>query len=191
MKTLVVASKNPGKAAEIRAALAALEGWKVAPLPPDAPDLEETGATFLENAILKAETYGRLLGGWTVADDSGLEVAALDGRPGIRSARYAPTDTERNEKLLAELAGVPPERRTAQFVCALAVAHEGRIVWQVEERVAGRITDSEVGGHGFGYDPVFYIPELGKTMGELAREAKNEISHRGRALHRLLEYLRP
>lgn len=190
MKTLVVASKNAGKAAEIRAVLAALEGWDVEPLPPDTPDLEETGTTFLENAIRKAGSCGSRLGGWTLADDSGLEVAALDGRPGIRSARYAPTDAERNRKLLSEMAGIAPADRTAEFVCALALAHEGEIVWQVEERVAGRIAASPSGENGFGYDPIFFLPELGKTMGELPPEVKNRISHRGRALQRLLEHLR-
>lgn len=190
MKTLVVASKNAGKTAEIRAVLAALEDWNVEPLPPGTPELEETGSTFLENAVRKAESYGDRLGGWTVADDSGLEVAALDHRPGIRSARYAPTDAERNRKLLSELAGIAPDGRTAEFVCALALAHEGQIVWRVEERVSGRIAAAPAGENGFGYDPVFFLPELGRTMGELSPEVKNRISHRGRALHRLLGHLR-
>jgi XTP/dITP diphosphohydrolase len=189
-RTLVVASQNAGKAAEIRSMLAAVEGWSAEPLPADTPDIEETGATFLENAIRKAQFYGDRLGGWTVADDSGLEVAALSGRPGVRSARYAPTDEERNRKLLGELAGVPTDRRDAEFVCALALACDGKIVWQVEERVSGRIAAAPAGTNGFGYDPVFFLPELGKTMGELSPEVKNRISHRGRALDRLLGHLR-
>jgi len=189
MRRLIVASKNPKKTAEIRAVLAPLEEWEVLSLPEDAPDTEETGATFLENAAGKAEFYGSRLGGWTVADDSGLEVAALGGRPGIRSARYAPTDAERNRRLLAELTGVPDPERGAQFVCAMALALDGRVRWTAEERVAGRIAGAPAGQNGFGYDPVFLVPGIEKTMAELEPAEKNRISHRGRALARLLAHL--
>ena len=188
-RRLVVASRNSGKVSEIRAVLSPLSQWQVERLPPDAPDAEETGATFLENAALKARFYGELLGGWTVADDSGLEVDALGGRPGIHSARYAPTDTQRNAKLLAELREVHDDLRTARFVCALALALNGEVLWTVEEQVSGRIAAEPAGGQGFGYDPVFLLPDLGQTMGEIPPGLKNRLSHRGRALARLLAHL--
>ena len=189
MRTLVVASKNARKAREIRAVLEPLRDWEIRSLPPDAPDMEETGTTFLENAIQKTTFYGSRYRGWMVADDSGLEVEALGGRPGIFSARYAPTDAERNRRLLAELADVPDAARGARFVCALALSLDGRLQWTVEERVAGRVARTPAGTHGFGYDPVFWLPELGRTMAELDPSAKNRISHRGRALARLLGHI--
>ena len=189
MRRLVVASTNPGKAREIRALLQSLQAWTVEPLQSNIPEIEETGSTFLENAIQKAEYYSGTIDSWTVADDSGLVVDALDGRPGIRSARYAPTDQERNRKLLHELENVSDAERTARFVCALALACAGRTVWSVEERVEGRIARAPAGEHGFGYDPIFWIPESEKTMGQLKPEVKNRISHRGLALARLREHL--
>jgi len=189
MRSLIVASRNPGKAREIRTLLESLEQWDVTPLPADAPDMEETGDTFVENAVQKACFYGTLYGGWTIADDSGLEVDFLGGRPGIYSARYAPTDAERNDRLLGELAGVPDEQREARFVCALALAREGQLEWSVEEHVTGRIARAPAGLNGFGYDPLFYLPDLGRTMGEVDPRVKNRISHRGRALARLVSHL--
>jgi XTP/dITP diphosphohydrolase len=189
MYTLIVASKNPGKAREIRAVLDRLDDWEVIPLPPNAPEMEETGQSFIENAIQKAEFYSSRFAGWSVADDSGLEVEALGGRPGIHSARYAPTDAERNDKLLAELAGVPESRRDARFVCALALALDGRVQWKVQEHVAGRIVEEPIGRNGFGYDPLFLLPDVGRTMAEIDPAIKNRISHRGRALERLRAYL--
>lgn len=190
MQVLIVASKNPGKAREIRTMLAPMSNWEVIPLPPDAPDIEETGATFVENAFLKAEFYSAHFGGWSVADDSGLEVDFLNGRPGIHSARYAPTDSERNEKLLTELRDIPEVHRGARFVCALALARDGKVEWHVEEHVNGVIADEPTGMNGFGYDPLFLLPDLGRTMGEIDPAIKNRISHRGRALARLLGHLR-
>ena len=189
MRRLVIASTNPGKAREIRTLLQSLQAWTVEPLQSNIPEIEETGSTFLENAIQKAEYYSGTIDSWTVADDSGLVVDALDGRPGIRSARYAPTDQERNRKLLHELENVRDAERTARFVCALALAWAGRTVWSVEERVEGRIARAPAGEHGFGYDPIFWIPESEKTMGQLKPEVKNRISHRGLALARLREHL--
>ncbi len=189
MKSLVVASKNPGKAREIAAVLSALHDWKVESLPEGISDIDETGTTFIENAILKAEHYSRSIDGLCVADDSGLIVDALGGRPGIYSARYAPTDDARNQKLLEELDGIPQEKRDARFVCALAVARKGRSIWTVEERVEGKIALALAGEHGFGYDPLFWVPDFGMTTGQLKPEIKNQISHRGVALRRLQDYL--
>ena len=189
MRRLVVASTNPGKTREIRTLLQSLQAWAVEPLQSNIPEIEEIGSTFLENAIQKAEYYSRSIDGWIVADDSGLVVDALDGRPGIYSARYAPTDQERNRKLLHELENVRDAERKARFVCALALAWAGRTVWSIEERLEGRIALAPAGEHGFGYDPVFWIPEFGQTMGQLKPEVKNRISHRGLALARLREHL--
>ena len=189
MRRLIVASKNPGKSSEIQTILAALHDWQAELLPAKSPDCDETGSTFMENASQKAEFYSLQTPELTVADDSGLVVDALDGRPGIYSARFAPTDEARNKKLLEELKGVPEEKRTAEFVCALALARSGKVIWTVEERVRGRIGTEPAGTNGFGYDPIFWTPEFGKTMGELEPEVKNRISHRGRALARLKECL--
>jgi len=189
VKRLIVASTNAGKAGEIQTILAPLSSWLVETIGADLPDLEETGSTFVENAEQKAEFYSRLTNELTVADDSGLVVDALDGRPGIYSARYAPTDEERNIRLLRELRNTPESERTAAFVCALALARSGDVIWSVEERVQGRIALEPAGDRGFGYDPIFWTPEFGRTMGELEPEVKNRISHRGRALKRLKEWL--
>ncbi len=189
MKRLIVASTNAGKAGEIQTILAPLSSWWVETIGADLPDLEETGSTFIENAEQKAEFYSRLTNELTVADDSGLVVDALDGRPGIYSARYAPTDEERNNRLLRELRNTPESERTAAFVCALALARSGDVIWSVEARVQGRIALEPAGDRGFGYDPIFWTPEFGRTMGELEPEVKNRISHRGHALARLKERL--
>ena len=189
MRRLIVASKNPGKSSEIQTILGPLHDWEVENLTERWPDCDETGSTFIENASQKAEFYSLRTTELTVADDSGLVVDSLDGRPGIYSARFAPTDETRNEKLLEELKGVPEDKRTAEFVCALALARSGKVIWTVEERVRGRIATEPAGSNGFGYDPIFWTFEFGKTMGELEPEVKNRISHRGRALARLKEYL--
>ena len=189
VKSLVVASTNPGKAREIATVLSTLHDWKVESLPEGIPDIEETGSTFIENAILKAEHYSNLVDGLCVADDSGLIVDALGGRPGIYSARYAPTDDARNQRLLEELEGIPPDKRDSRFVCALAVARVWHSIWSVEERVEGQIAPALAGEYGFGYDPLFWVPDFGMTTGQLKPEIKNQISHRGVALRRLQEYL--
>ena len=189
MRSLVVASKNPGKAHEIATVLSSLHDWRVESLPEGIPDIDETGTTFVENAVLKAEHFSRSIEGLCVADDSGLIVDALGGRPGIYSARYAPTDDARNQRLLEELESIPPGRRDARFVCALALARKGRSIWTVEERVEGRIAPALAGEFGFGYDPLFWVPEFEQTTGQLKPEIKNQISHRGVALRRLQEYL--
>ena len=156
-------------------------------------EVPETGSTFEENAVLKARAYARESGLLTLADDSGLEVDALGGAPGVHSARYAgpnATDADRIHKLLKALAGVPPEQRNARFRCVIAVATpEGEVI-TAEGIVEGRITDVPRGTYGFGYDPVFYLPELGKTMAELPPEEKNRLSHRARAAQAIKPHLR-
>ena len=191
MKRLVVATTNAGKVREIVAVLDGLDGWSVEPLPSGLPLADETGSTFRANASQKAEFYSRTLGPdpWVVADDSGLVVDALDGRPGVLSSRYAPNDEARNGKLLGELRDIAASDRSARFVCALALARNGRVAWTTERSVEGTIAFQPVGTYGFGYDPVFLLPALGRTMAELPREAKNRISHRGRALETLRAHL--
>lgn len=199
-RRLRIASKNDGKVAEIRKALEGIVSpgtWSIVGVGADEPEPSETGTTFEDNAILKALAYDRQAARppagqsatWTLADDSGLEVDAIHGRPGVRSARYAPTDPERIARLLGELGGVGDERRTARFVCVLALAHEGQIVWTGRGEIEGRIAPEPRGTNGFGYDPVFLLPDIGSTMAELDPDTKNRFSHRGRALARLMKQL--
>jgi XTP/dITP diphosphohydrolase len=146
-------------------------------------DMEETGATFEANARLKAERYRDLSGLLTLADDSGIEVDALDGKPGVHSRRWAGgvEDAERNRLLLAKLAGMPDERRTARYRCVIAIAEPGRPTVLVSGTCEGLIAREPRGAGGFGYDPIFFVPELGQTLGEVSPEVKNRVSHRGRA----------
>jgi XTP/dITP diphosphohydrolase len=189
VKRLIVASTNAGKIREVSLALSDLPDWNVESLP-DLPDIEETGTTFLENAKLKAAHYSRFIGDLTLADDSGLSVTALDGRPGLHSARYAPTAEERNTRLLAELkAGGDDGDRSAAFYCAFAVALRGEIVWTVQTELQGRIADGPAGDFGFGYDPIFVVPAEGRTLAEMFPGEKNQISARGKALHALRSFL--
>ena len=147
-------------------------------------DVEESGKTFDENATIKAKTYAKLSGLVAIADDSGLEVDALDGEPGVRSARYAgerATDKERIDYLLKKMQGIPSEQRTARFRCVIAVATPaGEVKW-CEGKCEGIITFEPKGKNGFGYDPIFYLPDRKLTMAELSMEEKNKISHRGKA----------
>lgn len=181
---LIVASANRDKAAEIAALLADLpvEVCSLADFPQVALP-EETGATFAENAVLKARAVALALSEWSLADDSGLVVAALGGAPGLQSSRVAGTDPERIAWLLSRLAGVPEGERGAEFVCALALSDPtGRLVGVWEGRAQGRILLEPRGEHGFGYDPVFLYPPAGKSFAEMSREEKSAVSHRGQAL---------
>lgn len=184
---LVLGTRNPKKRSEIEALLR-IDGLKLATLAdfPAAPDVEETGATFMENAELKATTLARTLGHWTLGEDSGLCVDALGGRPGIYSARFAgePCSDERNnDKLLQLLADTPVEQRTAHYVCTAAVADsQGTIVARAEGKCHGVILRQRHGAGGFGYDPLFFVPEAKRTFGELPAEYKNAHSHRAAAL---------
>jgi XTP/dITP diphosphohydrolase len=189
VKEVIIATKNAGKVKEFQA-LFAQKGIEVKSLLDfnDCPDVEETGKTFAENAILKAETIANYFNKIVIADDSGLAVDALNGKPGVYSARYAgenKNDAENIAKVLEELKEVPFEQRTARFHCALAVAipHQRTIV--VEGTCEGYIAEEPRGTNGFGYDPIFYVPEKQKMMAELSKEEKNKISHRANALKEL------
>lgn len=187
-KTLLIASTNPGKLVEIGALLDDLP-IRLA-LPADIGirlRVEETGSTYAENAALKAAAYCQASGLVTLADDSGLEVDALDGEPGLHSARYAPqpgaTDADRRARLLKNLhASGKPRPWTARFRCVVAVIVPGGEIAFREGSVQGEIATEERGSNGFGYDPVFFIPSLGQTMAELPDGMKNRLSHRGRAV---------
>ncbi len=191
--TVVVASKNAGKVKEIAAMFAKL-GVAVKSLAdyPELPSVPETGATFEENARLKADGYAKALELPVLADDSGLQVDALGGQPGVFSARYAGkghNDAANNAKLVAELAGVPEAERTAHFVSVLALARPNTPAEDlvVRGQVDGRIIGLPRGENGFGYDPYFFLPEFGKTMAEMTPDEKNRVSHRGNALRKLEE----
>lgn len=183
MTDLLIATNNRGKLAEFRALLEET-GIRLRSLAdyPDMPDTEENGATFLENALIKARAARDYSGLPSLADDSGLMVDALDGEPGVRSARFAPTTEERNAKLLSLLRGVPDARRTARFVCALALVRPDGFEWTTEGKVEGIILHSPAGTDGFGYDPLFLYPPLGLSFAEIPMDEKNKISHRGTAL---------
>lgn len=183
---IVLATRNENKVRELAAMLAGLPiRLESIGSYPDAPDVEETGATFAENAVLKAKAAAQHTGLWAMADDSGLEVDALDGQPGVYSARFAgpgATDADNNEKLLKLMADVPDDRRTARFRCAIALAAPDGRIFVDEGTCEGRIARAPRGEGGFGYDPLFVVPELGRTFAELPAAEKDRISHRGRAL---------
>lgn len=184
---LVIASQNPGKLREFQTYLGDL-AWEIS-LMPAALDIPETESTFLGNACLKAMTVAQATGSWAIADDSGLEVAALDGAPGIYSARYGKTDGERIQRLLDELGGEVD--RQAWFTCALALARpDGEIVLTEVGRCEGEILPAPRGENGFGYDPIFYVPSQAQTFAEMTPETKRQISHRGVALTGLLPKLK-
>ena len=196
MIDLLVATTNPGKFAEVKSFLAALP-LRILSLQDtiDPPAVVEDGRTFEENALKKARTLADFSGLLTLADDSGLEVDALNGAPGIYSARYAGADADderNNKKLLGALAEVPTDQRTARFVCALALCAphgQKRNDWIARESCEGRIAFAPSGNHGFGYDPLFFFPPFGKTFGEIDRQTKATVSHRGKALKRLADAL--
>lgn len=185
-KLLLVATSNPGKVTEMLEYLADF-GWELQ-LKPDELEIEETGDTFIANACLKASEVAKATGKWAIADDSGLTVEALNGRPGIYSARYGKTDSDRIERLLTELGN--EQNRKAQFVCAIAIASpDGAIAIQVEGKCDGEILYSPKGSGGFGYDPIFYVPTQQKTFAEMTPEQKRSHSHRGQAFQILLPQL--
>ena len=200
---LVLATRNPGKIQEIREILADASGWEVVGLDdlgvPESPEEDDIEGfeTFEENALAKAHYFARKTGELALADDSGLCVDALDGRPGVRSRRFATVDEARGERqdqannrhLLALLACVPDERRTAHYVCAAAAAWpDGRELVRTGT-CDGVILREPRGSGGFGYDPLFYVAEEGQTFGQLPPERKNELSHRGRAVRALVQAL--
>jgi XTP/dITP diphosphohydrolase len=197
---ILIATGNPSKVKEIVAVLGDPEASSDLPhiqwlcltdLDRPIPEPVEDGQTLEQNAALKARYYSNAAGMWALADDSGLEVDALCGEPGVHSAYYArdaagrprkERDAANNAKLIEAIRGMPAERRSARFRCCLALADGDRILATAEGRVEGIIIDEALGKNGFGYDPHFFIPEIGKTTAELAPKEKNRISHRGRAL---------
>lgn len=192
-RTIYVATRNANKIVEIRACLAGLP-LRLEPLPDDAPEVAEDGATFAANARKKAEAAAAHTGQWALADDSGIEADALGGAPGIYSARYAgvegpDADGENNRLLLQELETVPAEKRTGRFRCVIALARPGAETLTFEGRVEGLITHEPRGSGGFGYDPLFYYPPFGCTFGEVELARKNTVSHRANALKALRQAL--
>jgi len=194
-RKILVATGNPGKIIELRAMLEADVKWVgLLDLPP-MDEIVEDGTTFAENARKKALGYAKETGLWTLADDSGLVIDALDGAPGVKSARFSgekPKETDRTlidhrniAKALELLKGVPKAKRTARFVCRLCLAIPERILIETEGTLEGLITDKEVGQNGFGYDPIFFVPHLKKTVAQLSSQEKNAISHRGNAIRKL------
>jgi XTP/dITP diphosphohydrolase len=195
MKVLI-ATTNPGKIAEFRDMLGDKFKWDDLSQHKDVQPVEETGQNFLANACLKATTYAKKFETYTIADDSGLEVDAIGGNPGVHSARWAELnnagkgDADNNDLLIHQLDNVPDEKRTGRFVCVLALASpDGNIVLTARDTVEGRILREERGENGFGYDPLFLIDSLGKTTAELEPDEKHQISHRGKALRRLRDLM--
>lgn len=193
MMELVVATGNAGKLKEIRRLLESYD-VKVLGLDqfPDAPDVVEDGETFSANAAKKAETIARLTGLPCLADDSGLSVSALDGRPGVHSARFSgenANDQSNNLKLLEEMASIPEGQRQAAFFCVMALSLPDQPTRFFEGRVEGTILQEPQGDGGFGYDPLFWLPDFNCTMAEIPLDEKNRISHRGQALRQVVEFL--
>ncbi|WP_409251554.1 XTP/dITP diphosphatase [Bacillus sp. SCS-153A] len=185
-KKIIIATKNKGKAKEFERMLSP-RGYKVLTLLdfPDFQDIEETGETFEENAVLKAEEASAVLNEMVIADDSGLIIDALDGRPGVYSARYAGEKKDDNanmDKVLSELQGVPFNERTARFYCVLAIAGPNMKTRTYSGSCEGKILDERRGTNGFGYDPIFFVEAKDRTMAELRPEEKAAVSHRGKAL---------
>lgn len=192
MKRVIFATKNKGKIKEIQAVLG--DSYEVITMEEAGinTDIDETGTTFEENAAIKAETVRDLCGEIVLADDSGLEIDYLNGEPGIYSARYMGHDTSydiKNKNLIDRLEGVPDEKRTARFVCAVAAAFPDKPTIVVRGTMEGIIGYEIKGENGFGYDPIFFLPEYGMTSAELSPEEKNRISHRGKALRAIKEKL--
>jgi len=190
---LLLATRNPGKIREQTHALAAcgvevvgLEGW------PDLPPPEESGPTFLDNAIIKALYYHRATELPALGEDSGLEVDALGGEPGLYSSRWMGEETPyemKNAKIIEALKGLPPEKRKARFVSTAAIAQGGRIVFKTVESCDGLIAEAPRGAGGFGYDPIFFYPPIGKCFAELPLAEKRRYDHRGKAMARVSEFL--
>ena len=194
-KTIIVATGNQGKIKEFREILGESNYEFLSLHDIGLADIEiiEDGETFEENALIKARTIANKVGKMVLADDSGLEVDYLDKAPGVYSARYLGEDTPytiKNNYIIEQLQGVPDEKRTARFVCVIACAFPDGESFTVRGTVEGRIAYEEKGDNGFGYDPIFYVPELGVTTAELPADEKNAISHRGRALRAMYEKLK-
>jgi len=194
MKRIVFATGNAGKVKEIQMIMADM-GMEVVSMKEAGItiDIEEDGNTYEENAILKARAVAACTDDIVMADDSGLEIDYLNKEPGIYSARYMGEDTSyrvKNANLIARLEGVPDEERTARFVCAIAAVLPDGTELTTRATIEGRIDYAEKGSNGFGYDPIFYVPQFGKTTAELTEEQKNQVSHRGKALELMKEELK-
>lgn len=195
IEEILLATRNPDKVRELAALLGDL-GIRIRTLAdfPTAPEVEEDGTTCEANALKKARETASATGLPSVADDTGLEVDALGGRPGVFAARYAganATYEDNCRKLLKELAGVPPARRTARFITVAALAMPGGHTRVATGTLGGVIAEACAGSQGFGYDPLFFVPELGRTLAELTAEEKNRISHRAKAFRSMADILRP
>ena len=193
MKRIIFATGNAGKMKEIREIMADLD-VEIVSMKEAGVDVEivENGSSFEENAVIKARTIMEHTGELVLADDSGLEIDYLNGEPGIYSARYMGEETSyhiKNNNLISRLEGVEDEKRTARFVCVIAAAFPDGEILTVRDTVEGRIGYEEKGENGFGYDPIFYLPEYGKSSAQLSPEEKNRISHRGKALRKMKEEL--
>lgn len=193
MKKLVIATGNKGKLKEFQRLLEPL-GVEILSLAdfPTIGEIEETGKTFAENALIKARTTALKTGFLSLADDSGLEVDFLQGAPGVNSARFAgePTDDKRNnQKLLDLLKNIPLPQRTGRFKCVIAIVQPNGEEFTVEGKCEGLILEEEKGGKGFGYDPLFYVPQYDNTFAQLDMDIKNEISHRGKATREAVQIL--
>ncbi len=192
-RKILLASTNPGKVSELKAMLEVQVRWFGLADFKNIGEIEEDGVTFVENACKKAIGYAKATGLWTMGDDSGLVIDALEGGPGIESARFCGEKSEDRKlidhkniaKVLKLLEGVPPEKRTARFVCSLCLASPEEILIESQGTLEGLVTEREIGENGFGYDPIFFVPELNKTVAQLTAEGKNAISHRGNAIRKL------
>jgi len=193
MKKILIATTNPGKIAELSAMLDADVKWVNLSDFKGISEIKEDGQSFAENARKKALGYSKATGLWTIADDSGLVIDALGGQPGVKSARFAGAkDKERTlidhkniAKVLKLLVGVPKENRTAKFVCCLCLAGAEKVLIETQGSLEGVIIDRETGTNGFGYDPIFFVPKLNKTVAQMDADEKNAISHRGNAIRKL------
>ncbi|MGQ3685141.1 MAG: XTP/dITP diphosphatase [Candidatus Loosdrechtia sp.] len=195
-KTILIATQNQDKKKEILDILKDISGILFRDFEdfPFIPLVVEDGNSFQENAIKKATLVAKACNTWALADDSGLEIDALGGRPGVLSSRYAgpnATDEENRQKVLSELKDVPREKRTARFICSVALASPNQLLFVVEGRCDGFIADEPRGNKGFGYDPIFYVTQYNQTFGELHPSIKNTISHRACALRLLKERIIP
>ena len=193
MKKLILASNNAKKLKELKAILSDMDVEILSQREAGCNfEVDETGTTFAENAYLKAKAVFDATGEATVADDSGLMVDALNGEPGVYSARYMGEDTSyriKNQSLVDRLEGVPVEKRTARFVCVIAAAFPDGTVCTTKGTIEGKIGYEERGENGFGYDPIFYLPDMSRTTAELSPEEKNAVSHRGKALAAMKEQI--
>jgi len=193
MKKILIATTNPGKIAELSAMLDADVQWVNLSDFKGVGEIKEDGQTFAENARKKAIGYSKETGLWTIADDSGLVIDAIGGQPGVKSARFSGAkDKERTlidhkniAKVLKLLEGVPKEKRTAKFVCCLCLAGADKVLIETQGSLEGLIIDRETGTNGFGYDPIFFVPKLDKTVAQMDADEKNAISHRGNAIRKL------